>query len=302
MEKYLEIAKNFNVELSEDIMSNITLFFQYMNKRELVRIRKEKGEPKPWTDDIIIQSYKFCNVNREDDKVTRWMRQNWTIPNEKDEISIQLFNCCLFRYFNNVGFCEVIGYQHDWNSDRIVDIAERMMYEGKKVFTGAYIITNGGVADTKPKVVCKVYLDPIWEHKEELAKIATETHSWKSVVDELSQYQGFGGTKFMSMQAVLDMIHTPVLRNCTDRNDYCPVGPGARRGLSRIFCRVLGQGKFDLNLREMKFLLEISKDFVDDFMFKLHLDDIEFTLCEFDKYVRVYQGEGKPRSIYNGQF
>jgi hypothetical protein len=34
-------------------------FFAYLEKRDEIRARKESGEPKPWTGDPILQTFKF---------------------------------------------------------------------------------------------------------------------------------------------------------------------------------------------------------------------------------------------------
>ena len=44
--------------------------------------------PKPWSDDPIFQSTYFCNVRREDDKVTRWIRMNWNYDTGVYELSL----------------------------------------------------------------------------------------------------------------------------------------------------------------------------------------------------------------------
>src|SRR4051794_11546712 len=48
----------------------------WVRERETTRIRKGAGEPPPWTSDAIIAKYRFCNVRREDDRVTVWIRKN----------------------------------------------------------------------------------------------------------------------------------------------------------------------------------------------------------------------------------
>ena len=57
-------------------------FYSFMVKRENIRLRKEAKEPWPWTEDKILQTYKFTNVKREHDRTTKWMRNHWTRPNE----------------------------------------------------------------------------------------------------------------------------------------------------------------------------------------------------------------------------
>ena len=49
----------------------------WIEERERIRELKEAGAPKPWSEDAIFQTTYFCNVRREDDKVTKWVRKNW---------------------------------------------------------------------------------------------------------------------------------------------------------------------------------------------------------------------------------
>src|SRR5437868_3600415 len=48
----------------------------WVEERERIRVRKESGAPPPWTDDAILATYRFCNVRRENDRVTVWVREN----------------------------------------------------------------------------------------------------------------------------------------------------------------------------------------------------------------------------------
>ena len=57
----------------------------WIRERENIRQLKEAGKPKPWSDNPVMQETYFCNVNREDDRVTKWIRQNWTYPTLTDE-------------------------------------------------------------------------------------------------------------------------------------------------------------------------------------------------------------------------
>ena len=44
-------------------------------EREQIRLRKEvQKNPPPWTNDPILQQFKFCQVFREDDRTTRWFK------------------------------------------------------------------------------------------------------------------------------------------------------------------------------------------------------------------------------------
>jgi len=81
----------------------------WVREREKVRIRKEAGEPKPWSPDWVFQQIYFCNVHREDDRVTRWLREHWNNPfHPKYEVAI-----CLARMVNWPDTLQII--QPPWN-------------------------------------------------------------------------------------------------------------------------------------------------------------------------------------------
>jgi hypothetical protein len=273
-----------------------------MNERELIRIKKEKGDPKPWTSDPILQQYKFTNVKREDDRTTRWMRQNWTNPNREAPLNVQLFNCALFRYFGTVEFAKEVGWQPTFDANHIKLTAAQMLHEGKKVFTGAYVITNGGIAAPKQHVVVDKYLAPLWHKSYEIAEIAKMTGSWRQTAEEMRKLPGFGGTGFMTKEVLLDAMQTPVLEDCNDRNTWCPIGPGARKGLNVVMCRDMNKSVPESQmLGEMIELLNIAPRHMAPHMPELELHDIQFSLCEVAKYHKVQTGIGRPRSMYNGR-
>ena len=49
----------------------VQAFFDFCKERESIRVRKEGGEPWPWTEDPILQRGRFLNVFREDDRGTK---------------------------------------------------------------------------------------------------------------------------------------------------------------------------------------------------------------------------------------
>lgn len=274
-------------------------FFDFMAKRETLRLKKESGAAWPWSDDPILNTYKFTNVKREHDRTTRWMREHWTKPNENRPAGEIIFNCALFRYFGTVEFAEAIGWQDDWMPFSIIDIARERMKEGLRVFTGAYIIPTLGKRQPKHETVCSDILSSLWSEKEKIAEVALTTQSWQKTAERIMVLPGFGGTGFMTKETLQDVMQTPVLINAVDRNTWCPAGPGARRGLNRI---VGNPVKTSLShtaaLRQMIDLFEVAQSNLPTFMPELELHDIQFQLCEFDKYERARLGEGRPKSRY----
>ena len=104
----------------------------------------------------------------------------------------------------------------------------------------------------------------------------------------------------MAKEIVLDALHgSHTLRSLIDDiNEWCPCGPGARRGLNRIFGRPTGMFVDDNDVEsayigEMATLLAAAQKAIpgwcNEMDIKLH--DIQFQLCEFDKYERIRQSE-----------
>jgi hypothetical protein len=276
-------------------------FYEFMIKRENLRLKKEAGEPWPWTDDKILQTYKFTNVKRAHDRTTKWF---WDVLDQHrdhppDE---QLFNCALFRYFGTIEFYDCIGWQSNWtkHEQKFVKFqAEDRLKRKQRVFTGAYVITNQGISAPKQEVVVDYFLTPFWEAAPKLTRLAQSTGSWEAVAKEMMKLQGFGGSGFMTKEILQDALHTSVFPNCTDRNTYCPIGPGAKRGLNRVYSLPIKEKRSDKQmLKELVALFGHRSHYWPDNYVELELHDIQFQLCEFDKYERVKLGEGRPRSKY----
>ena len=274
------------------------LFLWYLHERETIRIKKAEGSVRPWTQDKILQNYKFTNVLRENDKTTKWMRDNWTNKNLSAPLEIQLLNCGIFRYFGSIEYAAEIGFQNEFNPEFLKETARRMLSEKKKVFTGAYVITNNGMVGPKQDVVVDKFLTPFWEMCPDIVRVARDTRKWEFATKLLMTVSGFGGSGFMAKETMSDAIHTPVLSDCTDRYSWSPVGPGALRGLNRLHNRPLNARiKEEQALREMdKLFLRFGGDFK-SFMptvgreFDLHC--VQFGLCEIDKYIRLRDGTGE---------
>jgi hypothetical protein len=107
----------------------------------------------------------------------------------------------------------------------------------------------------------------------------------------------------MTYEVVTDLRHTRYLRAAPDVNTWANAGPGAFRGLNRVFGRPLKQAQNpQAACQEMADLLTMSKHYWPKptiWWPKLEMRDIEHSLCEFDKYERVRNGEGRPRSMYH---
>lgn len=288
-------------------------FFEYLNERENVRLRKEAGDFFPWTEDQILRTYKFTNVRRQHDATSRELRQRFYTPNYGDDRRAILMNCATYRYFGTWEFASAIGWQSydDFDFDFIEDTAAERLARRERVFTGAYVITNQGISAPKQEVVVHYFLKALWEATPEIVKLAQTSQSWEQVAKRMMKLNGFGGTGFMTKEVLLDTTYTGFWEFQThddeegsfsfpaDWHKWTPIGPGALRGAARV----LGDEQARPVKNEQAFQCIMNLVNLQDLFFAhdFHLSptDIQFGLCEFDKYERVRLGQGKPRSKYH---
>jgi hypothetical protein len=271
------------------MVSSVEGFFYYINERHSITLKRSIGESFPWTDDEILQTYSFCNVFRELDKVTVWIRENWKEP-YADHPNLP-FAMAVARQINWPDTLQEIGFPEHWNPERVKAIMQGRMDRKEKVYTGAYMLT-GTLGGTKVEQTIDKILTPLYESPPQIIPYSLE-ETWKKYLP----YPGFSG--FMAYEVVTDLRHSKYLENADDIMTWANAGPGAKRGLNRIHGRPLEQTiKAKQLTEEMKELLAVSGDYLLDVVPDLEMREIEHCLCEYDKYERVRLGEGRPRAKF----
>jgi len=240
--------------------------------------------------DPIINLYRFCNVRREDDRVTRWLKKHWRDPHWKHPNFIPAM--ILARMVNWPPTLEKIGFPEDWDNDHIIQTIHTAQSLGK-AWTGAYVITTCGAAMDKATYVvgtaAQALVLPVYAPRPE----NTLDGLWTS----LRGLDGLGAG-FLAAQVVADVRYTPLLQRASDWWTFAVPGPGSRRGLNRYYERTLNapwpeqtwKGGLERMRQEVTPLLPS--------MAPIHSQDWQNVMCEFDKWMRVRTGEGRPRSKY----
>jgi hypothetical protein len=285
--------------LDED---RLELFFYWINERHRIWQKKELGQPWPWTDDTILQEYKFTNWNREFDAGTVWLRENWLKP-YADHPEL-FFNIVLYRHFNWIGTAEVIGFTEDWNPGKVEAKLRGMRDRKERVYTNAHMLGMTPSGADRITYSMNGVLTPLWDNIEDYEPQPGDT--LQSMFKRMKKAKGFG--EFLSYEVVTDLRHTRYLNNASDIMTWANPGPGAQRGINRLYGITPGPSAngvkklFPLEeyVDEMRWLLSIAPEYLIDDVLDVGLEmrDIEHSLCEFDKYMRVKLGEGRPRVKY----
>lgn len=280
--------------------------WEHIRERERIRVAKEvQNRPWPWTKDDIFQTYKFTNVKREHDRTTRAFLEVYKKQRDAPK-HIALYNCGLRRFTGTVAASDALGWapQHDVN--RIRNAEARCNTEGLTFWTGAYMIRGGAAGVPKYRVVGE-YLKGLWQKGPAIIAAMEDeaSPSWRVGYQVMHDLYGFGGNGFMCKEVLQDYLlwrREAGLAPLLDEDTWTPMGPGARRGLNRLAGRPL---KEVVPMDQMLAEVAALRDYCNDRWTKafpqaapLTAHDIQFQLCEVDKYIRVERGEGRPRSRY----
>lgn len=278
----------------KDIKDPIDRLFAFVHERYMIHIRRQAGDKPPWTKDEILSSFRFCNIFREDDKVTTWIRENWRTPHEDDEDL--WFAMCIARVFNQPATLEAIGYPVPFEELQFAQKLNRWEKAGNKVFNGAYIVSTNGISMKKIVYFHNEIFKPLWKNRVGLRPKKEDTLQSYHLL--LGQMQGFGS--FMTAQVIADLKYHEPLSNASDWNSFAASGPGSRRGLNYVLER-----NRKSPWREDEWRLELSRlrekllpMFKHEQMPQPHAQDIQNCLCEYNKYhAAVFEGK-KPKQKY----
>jgi hypothetical protein len=276
---------------------------------ERIRIaeRRRQGDPKPWTEDAILRQYRFCNVYREWDTVTQWVSKNWREPHSRD--ADLWFAMVVARLLNWPGTLEQLKCpsslhtvsEFEWWSADFLDQLKCRQQLGHKVFGGAYIVSTNGHTQGKAEYLLQHVLTPLWEDRG-IIRPTMDKITLRDFAEVLGKYNGMGG--FMVGQVIADLKYAvgQELRRAYDWGSFALSGPGSRRGMNRLKRNPVDapwkEATWHNLLCELR--VGINHELYDHLPEPLHCQDLQNCLCEYDKYLRVMLGEGRPRSLYAG--
>ena len=272
-----------------------------------------KKQP-PWTDNPILQAFKFCNIYRELDSGTIAISKH--IINSDISPEDKLLNIIAYRIFNKKDTFERIF-------DRL--LSSKNFDPGKletkldnvkgAIFSDAYLISSHP-------------FDPSYrphdKHVQVLMMLNSLIPLLPSILQNLKNNDGKKSLEilekhismagpFLSGQILLDCTYSTNSRGEKDivlytPNDFLVVGPGAKWGLEILFNKKLSKTQAD---KECRFLYKSQKEFFEllknqknknwldvkwnnkNYCGKdyISLHDIQGCLCEFRKYYRLLNGE-----------
>lgn len=275
-------------------------FWNFARERYRILLRRNSGHPWPWTENKVLQSYKFTNVFREDDRVTRTIRTEVRdMINDPCRLVESLLACRLINRNENIRRIAPVLREDGWNFTRI-----KKRLEGVKPLIGsAYMIVTPAGFNKLDGIneIIKPVKEKLLDY---VGSIKPNSTPMQDVWGWFTQFPFIG--PFIAYEVVLDIRRTPLLGNPPDRNVWAAVGPGSARGAGwvlegrPIFNYTNKTTHSSVILVMQALLLEsiiCSKFWPAEFP-GLEMEDVENLLCEFDKYCRtIYDGK-RPKQKY----
>lgn len=320
-EKYLRIPDD-SVKLRLDPVSGRPLWEIYFEKaverQNIWKKRVVDKLPKPWTEDEILGTYHFTNLDRRDDRVTLYYIDNvlgaFKADYEKANGALEmeiickylLLNTFIYRLFVRTETWEVIGYLHHDTLDKDWEVAKHNLRQrkagGEPVFTDAYYVNDLKSANPNPETngdktenaICLIQF--IIDNLDEIAEFTfNPENDMESCVEKFTMIPGVG--MFNAYEVALDLgtvkefTGIPFVEWTPDH--WANVGPGCKRGIDYIF---ENKGNMDY-LSIVYFVKSVYNHEIERLGLELHLPEgrTEFDLrcwegwfCEMSKYIAGY--------------
>ena len=277
--------------------TDISPLWNWINERHAIHVRRLRGDPWPWTDDLVLRNWSFTNVFRELDRGTVALRKmcgRWSGPD-------LLFNIIWYRAFNRAELAEVIGFVQDF--DRLERRLRELKADGVKLWTGAHMTWGGdGIRDRLDIHIAA--LRHAWEDRHEAFRQIHEGNSIRRAFEVVQRYECVG--PFIAYEIATDLRMTSI-HSANDALTWANVGPGAAKGL-----RELG---LEPDLRSMRYLWNISHEHLGGHVMEHHprftdaqggtpsphpfeLREIEHSLCETYKWIKAGRGKRLRRRFH----
>lgn len=248
-------------------------FWYWIREREAIREKKESGAPRPWTKDWYLDTLHFCNVRREDDRVTQEIRA-LSVGIGVDALPAFYTAARLLNHAPSVKILLASGWEG----------LKEARGRGAKIFHTAYVVSTCGKKMDKLDYVAEVVKGVRGVHVPQISL-------WQAH-DALMSVPGLGS--FLAGQVVADLKNDRYLVDAEDWDSWSCMGPGSQKGLNYIFGKgACTTASYNSLMRQLCALMpdDICK-------MKIHMQDLQNCLCEFSKYWRHTNDLGGRRRNY----
>jgi len=268
-------------------------YWYFAAERQRIFERRVAGAKAPWTSDRILREFKFCNVYRAADRVSQYLIRNVAYHEEQCTAADRAFQIVAFRTFSRVETWESVRSQlgchptlEHLRDGRFGAALDRTLETNGGLYTGAFILCATNAFGKSRKHLNHVELFRRMFLEDRLGERLLEAKSLETVFYLLRGFPLIGD--FMAYQTAIDLNYSDLF--AFSENEFTQPGPGALRGIRKVFERLGDYGPADA----VRWMVDRQ---VDEFASRelpfnglwgrpLHAIDCQGLFCEVDKYCR----------------
>lgn len=242
---------------------NMAHLMRFIVERYKIHVRKDiLGKPRPWTSDPVLQTYKFTNVFREDDRVSRALIE-LVSHNSSLTLKEKVLNTFLFRSWNNpdtfTDFGGPFTVKEIYNGLELKEQVRPIYHNllsldpDRKWWSSAY--NQGGTKyawkfpdgegfsrapseeqgkqfkDYEPDIPLRVFHIGPWLKERKVFSRLMQAEDQQQAYEIIRGIRGFA--EFLAYQVFVDLTYIPEFP--FSENDFVVAGPGCKRGLNLVF-------------------------------------------------------------------
>ena len=268
------------------------LYWYFAYERQNIFWKKINGENAPWTNDKILQEYKFCNSYRVNDRVSQYLLKNVIYNGKKYSNEDMLFRILLFKLFNKESTWELLINNFEdvtlktFSMEEYSKVLEEAILNGVKIYNDAYIsCANKAFGYDRKHDNHLALLNKMFKEDRIQEKII-KCKTMEEAFNIIKSYPLIGN--FMSYQLVTDINYSEVVDWKED--EFTVVGPGSRRGIKKCFIDKENMTDEDIikymyKHQDIEFK-RLNLEFKRISNRPLQLIDCQNIFCELDKYCR----------------
>jgi thymidylate kinase len=271
-------------------------YWRFAADRQAIFFKRLAKSLPPWTDDPILQEFKFTNAYRASDRVSQFLIKEVIYEGDQSAEEV-FFRTILFKLFNKIETWQLLtkttgGICYaDYSFKRYDKALCGAIASGQRIYSAAYIMPsgNGSFGTPRKHQAHLKLLERMME--DELPYRIAEARAMFAAFRLLRSYPMIGD--FLAYQYVTDLNYS-VLTDFSEMEFVVP-GPGAHAGIHKCFTSLGGLSESDIikvvTDRQQAEFERLGLAFQSLWGRPLQLIDCQNLFCEVDKYARLKHPE-----------
>lgn len=267
-------------------------YWHFAAERQAIYFRRLADPVGPWTNDPILNEYRFTNVYRIADRVSQYLVRNIQYDPARSSAPTELFfRTILFKIFNRIETWEALEQDLgpiSWQStplDRVSEVLDRQITKGGRIYSAAYIMPAPPFGYQRKHKNHLALLNRMM--RDGLPGQLASARSLKSAYEMILTYPGMG--PFLAFQYSIDLNYSTLMD--FSEADFVVAGPGALDGIAKCFDNARSQNPNTIIYRMVERQTEefdrLGLKFRGLFGRCLQPIDCQNIFCELSKYARV---------------